>query len=113
MAATGSSEQNRNTKFENYDVTRGDRDTKLKAKKRKSNDLDGEKESQGGVLNLFPDECMGETVEKYSNGVCEMAVTVLNEINYIVATVYRPPNTSFAKFKDVMAAVKGSIKKIR
>ena len=60
-------------------------------------------ESGGGVLLLASPGLTLLQVEKHANGVCELLISEVPQLNMAAAVLYNPPkpNFSFPKFKEV------------
>ena len=58
--------------------------------------------ARGGVCLFLCDDMTEEVVNTFSNGVCEVLVVHVHQVNTIVTVVYRPPDTKLAKFSPVL-----------
>ena len=64
-------------------------------------DRDGRQ--RGGVCLLLCDEFTGEVLNTFSNGVCDMLVVQVHQLNTVVAVLYRPPDTTMREFEAALA----------
>ena len=67
--------------------------------------LDGEKGKQGGCLQLASPRLPTQGLLSFSNGVCEVQVSVAPSIGVLIANVYRPPDASMCKFQEALGKV--------
>ena len=66
---------------------------------------DGEKSKQGGCLTITSYPLPINKLLQYSNGVCELQITWINPTNILLINIYRPPDSSLAKFNDIILKV--------
>ena len=58
---------------------------------------------QGGGVGLYLREDMtGDILCSHDNGVCGLLVVMIHQLNTVVAVVYRPPDTRFHEFNDIL-----------
>ena len=57
---------------------------------------------RGGVCLFLRDDLTGEVVSCLSNGVCELLLVHVHQVNTIVAVVYRPPDTKLSEFVPIL-----------
>ena len=57
---------------------------------------------RGGVCLFLREDLSGEVLCAYSNGVCELLIVKVYQLNTIVVVVYRPPDTCLSEFKPVL-----------
>ena len=77
--------------FSNYTLHRCDRDVNK-----------GRKKKWGGTLLLTSRNILSTEGDHLSNGCCEILITELNELKITMITVYRPPDTTTAEFKEIL-----------
>ena len=53
--------------------------------------------TRGGVCLFLRDDMTGEVVNTFSNGVCEVLIVHVHQVNTIVTVVYRPPDTKLVE----------------
>ena len=58
---------------------------------------------RGGVCLLLREDLTGEVLNTISNGVCELLVVQVHQLNTVVAVCYRPPDTTLREFEGVLA----------
>ena len=80
--------------FPGYSVLRRDRDGR-----------DG-----GGVCLFLRDDFTGEVISTFDNGVCSLIVCRIHQLNSIICVVYRPPDTKFKEFSDMLASLDDALK---
>ena len=56
---------------------------------------------RGGVCLFLRDNLTGEVLCSYSNGVCEVLIVKVYQLDTIVVVVYRPPDTDFSEFTPI------------
>ena len=76
-------------KVENYNSFRADRNLR----------------TQGGTLLYIHDTLLVSDVQKYDNKVCSCIMATIEELNCIIASIYRPPDASPCSYKNTMAMV--------
>ena len=54
--------------------------------------------SRGGVCLFLRDSLTGEVMCTFSNGVCELLVVRVRQLNTVVVVFYRPPDTTHSEF---------------
>ena len=58
---------------------------------------------RGGVCLLLRDNLTGEVLDTFSNGVCELLVVRVHQLNTVVAVCYRPPDTTLREFEAALS----------
>ena len=58
---------------------------------------------RGGVCLFLRDDLTGEIVSSFSNGVCEVLMVNVHQVNTLVTVVYRPPDTGLNEFAPILA----------
>ena len=73
--------------FPGYSLLRCDRETR-----------------QGGGVGLYVrDDLTGDILCSYDNGVCELLVVMVHQLDTVVAVLYRPPDTRFNEFSEELS----------
>ena len=80
--------------FPGYSVIRSDRDGR-----------DG-----GGVCLYLRDDLTGEVLSTFDNTVCSLLVCRIHQLNTIVCVAYRPPDTKFKEFGEMLDTLDQTIK---
>ena len=57
---------------------------------------------RGGVCLFLREDLTGEVLCAYSNGVCELLIVKVYQLDTIVVVVYRPPDTCLGEFKPIL-----------
>ena len=57
----------------------------------------------GGVALYVRDDLTCETLGSVDNGVCELLVVQIHQLNTVIAVVYRPPDTRIAEFTPILS----------
>ena len=57
---------------------------------------------RGGVCLFLREDLTGEVLCSYSNGVCEVLVVQVHQLNTIVTVLYRPPDTTLNEFSPII-----------
>ena len=57
----------------------------------------------GGVALYLRDDLTGELLGSMDNGVCELMVVHIHQLNTVVAVLYRPPDTRIAEFSPILS----------
>ena len=57
----------------------------------------------GGVALYLRDDLTGELLGSADNGVCELLVVHIHQLNTVVAVLYRPPDTRIAEFLPILS----------
>ena len=57
---------------------------------------------RGGVCLFLRDDHTGEVLNTFSNGVCELLVVQVHQLNTVVAVCYRPPDTTLREFQAAL-----------
>ena len=78
-----------------YGLVRADRDTR----------------SQGGVIIYYQDYLSATHVSRFSNQVCEVAMTLISQLNVIIIAIYRPPDTTLPVFQAALTEINLYLKK--
>ena len=60
---------------------------------------------RGGVCLLLRDDLTGEIVSCASNGVCELLIVHVHQVNTLVTVVYRPPDTKLSEFVPIIKQI--------
>ena len=64
----------------------------------------------GGGVCLYVNNLIScKILESYSNSTCELLIVKLNKPNLVVINLYRPPNCTIDKFKDIIEISKKCI----
>ena len=58
---------------------------------------------RGGVCLFLRDNLTGEVLNTFSNGVCELLVVRVHQLNTVVAVCYRPPDTTLREFEAALS----------
>ena len=58
---------------------------------------------RGGVCLLLREELTGEVLGTFSNGVCDLLVVRVHQLNTVVAVLYRPPDTTLKEFQAALS----------
>ena len=56
----------------------------------------------GGVAIYLRDDLTGELIDSIDNGVCELLIVHVHQIDTVVAVCYRPPNTRLSEFSPIL-----------
>ena len=56
----------------------------------------------GGVALYVREDLTGDVLCSYDNGVCGLLVVMIHQLNTAVAVLYRPPDTRFREFSDIL-----------
>ena len=56
----------------------------------------------GGVALFLSDSLSGDVIANFDNGVCQALVVMIHQINTCVCVCYRPPDTRFSEFSDML-----------
>ena len=57
---------------------------------------------RGGVCLFLRDNLTGEVLCSYSNGVCEVLIVKVYQLDTIVVVLYRPPDTDLCEFTPIL-----------
>ena len=49
------------------------------------------------------EDLTGDILYSFDNGVCELLVVMVHQLNTVVAVVYRPPDTRINEFSEVLS----------
>ena len=63
----------------------------------------------GGALLYIHDSLLVSEVQTFDDGVCQSVVCSIETLNYIVASVYWPPNANYTSFLETMSGAKIAI----
>ena len=63
---------------------------------------------RGGVCLLLRDNLTGEVLDTFSNGVCELLMVRVHQLNTVVAVCYRPPDTTLREFEAALSRLDGT-----
>ena len=91
--------------FKDYSIARSDRDIQKKSNATSTTNEEKDKlQSGGGCLLLASPGLTLLPVGKVSNGVCELLICEVPQLNMAAAVVYNPPKPNFSlpKFKEVI-----------
>ena len=58
---------------------------------------------RGGVCLFLREDLTGEVLSSYSNGVCELLMVKVPQLNTVVVVMYRPPDTTQQEFEMVLS----------
>ena len=64
---------------------------------------DRETRQGGGVALYLREDLTGDVLCTFDNGVCELLVVMVHQLNTAVAVVYRPPNTRINQFSELIS----------
>ena len=67
-------------------------------------DRSGGRDGGGGALYLS-ERLTGDIIASYDNSVCGLLIVKIYELDSVVCVCYRPPDTTLAEFKDMIAAL--------
>ena len=59
----------------------------------------------GGVALYLSERLTGDIIASYDNSVCGLLIVKIYELDSVVCVCYRPPDTTLAEFKDMIAAL--------
>ena len=57
----------------------------------------------GGVALYLRDDLSGDVLGTYDNGVCQLLIVQVHQLDTVVAVAYRPPDTRLSEFKPMLA----------
>ena len=57
---------------------------------------------RGGVCLFLREDLTGEVLSSYSNGVCEVPIVLVHQLNTYVTVLYRPPDTGLNEFVPIL-----------
>ena len=61
-------------------------------------------DKQGGGVGLYlRNDLTGEILGSADNGVCELLVVHIHQLNTVVAVAYRPPDTRLSEFTYILS----------
>ena len=63
---------------------------------------DRESRECGGVAILLRDDLTAEPLLSFSNDGCEIIVVKILQLNHVCGVVYRPPGTTYIKFREAL-----------
>ena len=64
---------------------------------------DREGRQGGGVALYLRNDLTGEVIGSEDNGVCELLLVHVHQLNTVVAVLYRPPDTRLAEFCPILS----------
>ena len=64
---------------------------------------DREGRQGGGVALYVREDLTGDILFSFDNGVCELLVVMVHQLNTVVAVMYRPPDTRMSEFSEALA----------
>ena len=73
---------------------------------------DRESRQGGGVALYIREDLTGDILCSYDNGVCELLVVMVHQLNTVVVVVYRPPNTRVNEFSELLSKLNGVLKEL-
>ena len=56
----------------------------------------------GGVAVFLKEDLSGDVLGSYDNGVCQLLVVQVHQLDTVLAVLYRPPDTKLQEFKPVL-----------
>ena len=62
---------------------------------------------RGGVCLFLREDLTGEIIGSYSNGVCELLMVHVHQVNTVVIVLYRPPDTGLHEFNPILKKIDG------
>ena len=60
---------------------------------------------RGGVCLFLREDLTGEVLCSFSNGVCELLMVQVHQLDTIVTVVYRPPDTALSEFTPILKKI--------
>ena len=63
----------------------------------------------GGVALYLKDSLSGDMIATFDNSVCQAIVVMIHEINTCVCVCYRPPDTRFSEFSEMLLCVDNAL----
>ena len=64
---------------------------------------DREPRQGGGVALYIREDLTGDILGSYDNGVCELLVVMIHQLNTVLIVAYRPPNTRLSEFSEMLS----------
>ena len=55
-----------------------------------------------GVTLYIREDITGDVLAEFDNGTCEMILVFVHQLNTVVAVCYRPPNTKYGQFSEML-----------
>jgi hypothetical protein len=62
------------------------------------------------VCLFLRDDLTGEVLCTFDNGVCSMIICRIHQLNSLVCVTYRPPDTMFKEFSDMLCSLDETLK---
>ena len=66
---------------------------------------DREGRQGGGVALYIREDLTGDILLSFDNGVCELLVVMVHQLNTVVAVMYRPPDTRLSEFSEMLSKI--------
>ena len=66
---------------------------------------------RGGVCLFLREDLTGETLFSHSNGVCEVLIVKVHQLDTIVTVIYRPPDTKHHEFAPMLQKIDDVLQK--
>ena len=63
----------------------------------------------GGVALYLREDIKGDVLAQFDNGTCEMIIVMIHQLDTVVAVCYRPPNTRFGQFSEMLSLLDSTI----
>ena len=63
----------------------------------------------GGVALYLSDTLSGDVLATFDNGVCQAIIVMVHQLNTCVCVLYRPPDTRFSEFSEMIHCVDSSL----
>ena len=67
---------------------------------------------RGGVCLFLREELTGDVLCGHSNGVCELLMVKVHQLDTIVVLVYRPPDASFNEFSPILKKIESVLQNL-
>ena len=66
----------------------------------------------GGVALYIREDLTGDILCSFDNGVCELLVVMVHQLNTVVVVAYRPPNTRISEFSELLSKLDGVLEEL-
>ena len=73
---------------------------------------DRQERDGGGVALYLREDMTGDIIAQFDNGTCEMIVVMVHQIDTVVAVCYRPPNTRYGQFEELVNMLDSTLSKL-